>query len=126
GVTRVVDLDFLPIDEDLSAVALVGARQDLDQAGFARAIVPEQADNFAGIQIDVGVVDGLYAAEGDRDVLHLDQRGLGVGVHGLNPWPFCGGRTCRGRPRRRAPRRPPSAGRPSPTRAAPCPIAATG
>ena len=115
-----------PLMKMCPPVALVGARQHLDQAGLAGAVVAEQADDFAGIEIDRGVVDRLQAAEGERDVLHLDEGGSGLSVHGLIPWRFCGGRRCRCRPRRPARRRPPSAGRPSRSRAAPCPTAATG
>ena len=62
----------------VAVVALVGAGQDLDQRRLAGAIVAEQADHLAGIEIDRGVVDRLDAAEGDRDVLHLDQRRAGA------------------------------------------------
>ena len=74
GIARIVDVDFLAVDEDLAVVALVGAGQDLDQRRLAGAVVAEKADDFAGIKIDRRMVDGLDAAEGDRDVAHLDQR----------------------------------------------------
>ena len=68
----------------MSAVPFVGAGQNLDQAGLACAIVAEQAHDLAGIKIDRGVVDRLEAAEGERDVLHLDEGGSGLSVHGLS------------------------------------------
>ena len=90
-------VDFLAVDEDLAGVALVGAGQDLDQRRLAGAVVAEQAHHLAGIEIDAGMVDGLDAAEGDRDVAHLDQRGAAVrrgpvagagflGVHACLPY----------------------------------------
>jgi hypothetical protein len=36
---------LLAVDEDLTGVALVGAAEDLDEAGLARAIAAEQADH---------------------------------------------------------------------------------
>ena len=61
-----------------AGIALVGAGQDLDQRRLAGAVVAEQRHDLAGIEIDRGVVDGADAAEGDRDVVHLDQRRSGV------------------------------------------------
>ena len=38
----------------------------------------EQGHHFAGIEIKRGVVDGVDAAEGDRDVLHRDEGRAGA------------------------------------------------
>ncbi len=73
--------DFAAVHENLAGIALVGAGQHLDQRGFAGAVVAEQADDFAGIEINAGVIDGLDAAEGNRDVAHLDQR-CAASLHG--------------------------------------------
>ncbi|MGC3974981.1 MAG: hypothetical protein QM771_11435 [Nitrospira sp.] len=66
-----------PLMNICPAVALVGAGQDLDQRRFAGAIVAEQRHHFTGEKIDGRVVDGADAAEGDRDVAHVDQRNAG-------------------------------------------------
>ncbi len=49
---------------------------------IAGAVMAEQPDDLARHQVDAGAVDSLDAAEGDRDVAHLDQRlalaGMGI------------------------------------------------
>ena len=74
GIARVGDRCFLAIDEDLTGIALVGAGQDLDQRRLARAVVPKQRHDFAGVEVAGGIVDSANAAEGDGDVPHVDQR----------------------------------------------------
>ena len=54
-------------------IALVGTGEHLDQRGFAGAIVAEKANDFAGIEINAGVIHGLDAAEGNGDVAHLNR-----------------------------------------------------
>jgi hypothetical protein len=61
----VVDRRLAAVDEDLAAVALVGAREHLHQRRLAGAVVAEHADHLAGVEVDRDVVDGLDAAEGD-------------------------------------------------------------
>jgi hypothetical protein len=34
----------------------------------------EKPDDLAGVEIDAGVIDGLDAAEGNRNVAHFDKR----------------------------------------------------
>jgi len=41
---------------------------------LAAAIAPHQSDDLTGKKVDSHVLDGMNAAEGDEDVLHLDQR----------------------------------------------------
>ena len=127
GVARIVDRRFLPVDEDVPGVALVGARQDFDQAGLAGAVVAEQADDFARDR-DRSKRRRPPSGRRRRARCPSSRRG-GFGLERpwlITPWRFCGDRRCRGRPRRPARRRPPSAERPSRSRAAPCPTAATG
>ena len=76
GVARIADVGLLAVDEDVAGIALVGAGQDLDQRRLAGAVVAEQPDHLAGVEIDAGVVDGLDAAERDREVAKLDERGV--------------------------------------------------
>ena len=67
-----------PLTKIVAAVALVGAGQDLDQRRLAGAIVAEQGHDLARIKVDGSIIDGADAAEGDRDVLHLDKRRVSV------------------------------------------------
>jgi len=59
---------------DGAIVALVGAGQDLDEGGLARAVMAKQADDLTGEKADADVFDGLDAAERDGDFAHLDER----------------------------------------------------
>ena len=107
GVARIVDLRFLAVDEDRAAVALIGARQHLDQRRLAGAVVAEQADDLAGIEIDRGVVDRLDAAESDRDVASSRPAAAGWRLERSSA-PLSsggGGRSGRSRPRTPAPSR---------------------
>ena len=80
GVARRCDVGLLAVDVDLAGIGPVGAGQDLDQGRLAGAVMAEQADDLAGMEIDRHVVDRLDAAEGDGDVAHLDERALAVAV----------------------------------------------
>ena len=73
GVARIVDVGGLAVDQDLAAIALVGAGENLDKRRLAGAVVAEQGDDLAGIEIDRGIVHGMDAAEGDGDVLQLHE-----------------------------------------------------
>ena len=46
------DLDLLAVDEDLAAVGVVGAGEHLDQRRLAGAVVAEQADHLARVEVD--------------------------------------------------------------------------
>ena len=74
GVSRVVDVGLLASDVDVAMVALVGAGQDLDEGGFARAIVAEQTDDLAREKVYGGAIDSPNATKGDGDVAHFDER----------------------------------------------------
>ena len=82
GVARIADVRLFAGDKNLAGVALVGAREHLDQRRLSGAVVAEQADHLAWKEIEACMVDGPDAAEGDGDVAHLDQRCLG---HGFLP-----------------------------------------
>ena len=75
GVARIGDVRFLAVHEDRPGIALVGAGQDLDERRLAGAVVAEQGDHFSLVEVDRRIVDRVDAAERDRHVLHLDERG---------------------------------------------------
>ena len=45
-----------------------------DQGRLAGAVAADEADDLARVEVERDVVDGVDAAEGDRDVAHLDER----------------------------------------------------
>ena len=79
-IAGVGDFHLIAIDADFAAVHLIGARKHFDQCGFPGPVVAQQAHNFARMQIDAHMVDRLDAAEGNRDVFHLDQWGCALGA----------------------------------------------
>ena len=74
GVARVADARRLAVDEDLAAVGGMGAREDAHERRLAGAVAADEADDLAGVEVDGHVAHGVDAAEGDVDVLHLDER----------------------------------------------------
>jgi hypothetical protein len=86
GVTGRADTGFFTVDPDLATFSRIGAGKDLDQSRFAGAIMAEEPDHFARMQLHRDVVYGLDATKGDGDVPHIDKRRFGrVGVHGGLP-----------------------------------------
>jgi ATPase subunit of ABC transporter with duplicated ATPase domains len=47
-----------------SVVGLFQAGEDLEQRRLARAVAPDQADAFAGLQGEIGVIEQGHVAEG--------------------------------------------------------------
>ncbi|ENN88049.1 hypothetical protein RHSP_51373 [Rhizobium freirei PRF 81] len=76
GVARRADIGGFAINQDVAAVTLVGAGEDLDQGRFAGAVMAEKGDDFAGVEVHRGVVDRVNAAEGDGNVLHFHKRSV--------------------------------------------------
>src|SRR4249920_471332 len=74
GVAGIRDGHGLPLDQDLSRVGRVGARQRSDQRGLAGAVAAHQPHDLARIQVYGDAVDGMHAAERDPDIAHLDER----------------------------------------------------
>ena len=77
---RVRDRHRLAVDQDLALVGLVRSRQDLDERGLARSVLPEQAVHLAGPDVEVDTVECACAGELLDDASHREQSGLlGVG-----------------------------------------------
>ena len=51
-----------------AVVGLFQAGQDFEERGLARAVAPDQADAFAGLQREIGVVEQRNVAEGELRV----------------------------------------------------------
>src|SRR3984893_6254104 len=77
GVTGRGDMGFFTVDPDLATFSRIGAGKDLDQSRFAGAIMAEQPDHFALMQLHRDVVYRLDAAKGEGNVPPLDKRGWG-------------------------------------------------
>src|SRR3546814_6139313 len=76
GIARIADVGRLAIDEDVAGIAPVGAGEDLDQRRLAGAVVAEQGDDLAGIEVDRRILHGMNPAEGDGNVLHFHERSV--------------------------------------------------
>ena len=63
GRARVVDRHRLALEEQLTAVDAVDAREALDQRGLAGAVVTDQCGDLAGIDVEVHVVEHVHGAE---------------------------------------------------------------
>ena len=61
GVERAVEAHRLAVDDDLALVGLDDAGEDLDQRALAGAVLPEQADDRAGHDHAVGMVERDHA-----------------------------------------------------------------
>jgi hypothetical protein len=109
-VDRALELDALAVEQDLAFVGHGGARQRLDQAGLARAVVADHGQDFAGAQFKVGAVQrGDLAVALDQALGLHDQRFAFVGVvvcvelvminallcARVGRWPRPGSRGCR-------------------------------
>jgi hypothetical protein len=66
-VVDVAQLDGPAADDELAGVGLLEAGDDLHQRGLAAAVVAEQAERFALVQVDV--TQGDHGPEGLGDVL---------------------------------------------------------
>ena len=58
-------------DPDLAGIGGVDAGQDLDQGRLAGAVVAEEAEDLAGLQVEADILHRMDAAEGDANVPHL-------------------------------------------------------
>ena len=103
GVLRTLELDRLTVEVDLPGVLLVGAGEALDQRGLAGAVVTDDRQHLAPVEVEVDAVEADDAAEGDdqvtrrQDRLGLVHRVLGVGdvvdgqgqlLHGAHAFTF--------------------------------------
>ena len=74
-------MDFLAVQRDRSGIRDQRTRQGLDEAGFSGAVVADDRQHFAGIQIEIGA-----ANSGDvsipLDKAPKGQDGIGVRTDG--------------------------------------------
>src|SRR5258708_17434406 len=70
----------MPLEEEVPAGRLMHAGQDLDERRLARAVVAEQAHHLTGVDAHRDVLQGDDVVELFRDVLHLDEWRLAVGL----------------------------------------------
>ena len=67
---RVRDLDLLALPDDLAAVGLVRAGEDLDERRLAGAVLAEHAVHLARDDVEVDAAKRLHAGERLRDPAH--------------------------------------------------------
>ena len=72
---------LLPIDQQRSRVLAMDPRDDLDERGFPRPIVAEEADDLAGMHAQRHILQGNSRPEVLRDAAQLDDSGLADGRH---------------------------------------------
>jgi len=70
GRDRVGDRHRLALPHQFASVGLVGAREDLDEGGFARAVLPEHAMHLARSHLEIDAPEGGNAREGLGDPAH--------------------------------------------------------
>jgi hypothetical protein len=76
-----LELDRLAVEQDLAFVGDGGARQRLDQAGLAGAVVADHGQDFAGAQLEIGAVQrGDLAVALDQAAGLHHEFGLAHGV----------------------------------------------
>ena len=74
------------VDQDLAAVRLLRAGEDLHQRRLAGPVVAEDAEHLAGMDVEVDGTEGRDGAVGLGDPANLDARGPPVGVsHQIAP-----------------------------------------
>ena len=71
GLLDVHPRDSLAAEVDLAFVRLVDAGDDLDERRLAGAVVTEQADDLAGPELQVHILENVHAPERLRDVAKL-------------------------------------------------------
>ena len=75
--------DGLALPEDLALVGLVAGGEHLDQGRLAGAVLPQQAVDLAGTDVEVDAAEREHAGEALHDAAHLEERGRGrLGHHG--------------------------------------------
>ena len=89
GVLGGGDGHRLVVDIDLPLVGEVDAGEHVHEGGLAAAVLPQQGQDLALMQLKVDVVVGHHAAEALGDVLHSD--GVPYRLQGCHPF-FAGGR----------------------------------
>ena len=77
-----VELHRPPLDQDLPAVGLVDAGQDLDQGRLAGAVLADQGGHAAGPKREFGPFQGCHARKQLADAAQFEKRGA---VHASGP-----------------------------------------
>ena len=77
GLGRRGEIDLLAGKLNAARVAAVHAGQDLEQRGFARAVLADQGVDFAGRDTQFGVDQGMHAGKGFVHMTHVQQRRQG-------------------------------------------------
>jgi hypothetical protein len=74
----------LAIEANFSGGGGIDSSEDLDQSRFASAILSEQSDNFAGVEIERYGIDGALGTEDFGEVVELEERGSGGEIRAHN------------------------------------------
>ena len=69
----------LALEVDLSSTGVEHAGDRIEQRGFARTVGPDHGQHFAGPDFQAQIGNGLHAAKSERQFVHGQQRGGGVG-----------------------------------------------
>ena len=81
-VTRVRELDGLPVDVQLPLVGLQHAGQDVQERALARAVLSDEADDFAVVDRQRHAVERLDVPERLRDALDAEAVLVTAGLAG--------------------------------------------
>ncbi len=74
GVLRRGETHGAPVDQDLAAVRLIDAGDDLDQRRLACAVLAEQRMNLAGADVERDAAQRAHAGKALLEVAHHEQR----------------------------------------------------
>ena len=74
--------DILPVEEDAAAVGLHQPHDRIEARGLARAVRPEQADNFPAMNVERNVMKHRPTVVGLGDRAHLEPAKLRPNVVG--------------------------------------------
>ncbi len=80
------ELDAFAVEQNLPAGRLMNTAEDADQRGLPGAVVADQTDQLAGIEVNADVLQSLEVAEEEVDVLHLDQGAVLGRSHDCTPY----------------------------------------
>ena len=75
------EVDRLAVEEDLALVDVEVAREGLDERRLPGAVVTDQGDDLAGVDVEVGLVEGLHPPEAAAQPAGLEQ-----GAHATASW----------------------------------------
>ena len=70
GLTAALEVHFLAVQEDLTAILFVNTEQALHQGGLTGAVFPHQGMDGTGLDLQADIVQGFDTGEGLCDILH--------------------------------------------------------